>query len=159
MTDIGTLTNQLEGTYGVGLSDSKSAIEDLCLVHVFNANKELADAAASTASTLYSLKVPFKCKVEAVTICPGGALTAHDTTNAILTLAKADGAAGSATTVATLTTNTTSGDWVADTFKEMSVTASAADVNDGQLLTLKITKGSTGVVVPACSVSIRVRKI
>lgn len=159
MTDIGTLTNQLEGTYGVGLSNSKAAIEDLSLIHVFNASKELADAAASTTSTMFSLKVPYKCVVEAATICPGGALTADNTNNAVLTLAKADGAGGSATTVAAITTNVASGNWVADTFKDMTVTAADATVNDGQILTLKITKGGTGVAVPASSVSIRVRKV
>jgi hypothetical protein len=158
-SDIGILTNALEGTYGVAALNSKSAIEDLTLIEVFSANKELADAAAATASTLYQLKVPYAFVVEQMSVCPGAALTADATNNAVLTLAKANGAGGASTAIATLTTDVAGGNWVADVFKEGTVTGSAAAVADGQLLTLKITKGGTGVVVPACSVSIRVRKV
>ncbi len=89
------------------------------------------------------------------------ALTADNTNNAVLTLAKADGLGGSATTVATLTTNVASGNWVADTFKSFTLSATAANllVNDGQILTLKKTVGGTGVVVPISFFTIRYRKV
>lgn len=149
--------NRLEGTV---LADQAEADgEDLFYDFVFTPQKPAADAMAADTSTVWECKVPYTIEVVSATICPHAALTAHDTNNAVLTLGKADGAGGGSTAISTLTTNTTSGNWVADTFKEMTITAANKRVTDGQIMTLKITKGGTGVVVPASSVTIRCRKV
>lgn len=76
---------------------------------------------------------------------PAAALTADNTNNAVITISKRTGGGG-AVTVATLTTNVAAGNWTAWTAVPIVSTAAVAV---GDVLTITITKGGTGVVVPA----------
>jgi hypothetical protein len=150
--------NRLEGTVLANLDEADG--EDLLFDLVFNPVKTAADAMAADTSTIFETKAYCALEVVSVTVCPHAALTAHDTNHAVITLAKADGAGGAATAISALTTNVASGNWVADTFKNFpAVTAANKAVADGQLLSLKVTKPGSGVVVPASSYTIRCRKI
>lgn len=149
--------NRLEGTVLRDLDEADG--EDLVYDFLLNPVKTAADAAAGDTSTVFECKAPCNFEVVSLTICPHAALTANDTNNAVVTLGKADGAGGGSTAISALTTNLASGNWVADVFKEMTITGTAKRVNDGQVMTLKITKGGTGVAVPASSYSIRCRKV
>jgi hypothetical protein len=153
------VANRLQGVYCNEETDPKADKEDLFTDLIWNIPIVL-DAAAGTDYVYGSIKVPFRVRVMDATICPGAALTAADATANTLTLAKADGAGGAATTVASITTNLASGNWVADTFKSMTLSATLANllVADGQILTLKKTHAGAGTVTPASTLSIRVRK-
>jgi hypothetical protein len=119
------------------------------------------DGAAGTDTVYGSFKASYAFEVLEAVICPGAALTAADATANTVTLAKADGAGGSATTVASIVTNVAGGNWVADVFKPMTLSATPANrfVARGQLVTLKKTHASTGTVSPASTLCLRVRKV
>lgn len=153
---VAELQKRLEGT--LALDNAGADPQDLFYDFIVKMNKPAADAMAADTSTIGSFKAPFNFRVVEVAICPQSTLTAHDTNNAVITLGKADGAGGSSTAIGALTTNTTSGNWAADTFKTLTLTAANVRVTDGQIVTLKITKGASGVVVPASSYTIRCRK-
>lgn len=158
---VANVLKQFSGIYPSDSTALSTDVEDVLSDWTWEVGHEAADAAASTTATYWAIKVPWNVRIVEVVVCPGGALTADNTNNAVLTLAKADGAGGSATTVATLTTNVASGNWVADTFKSFTLSATPANllVNDGQILTLKKTVGGTGVVVPISFFTIRYRKV
>ena len=151
------LIHRLFGTLALGNEDED--LQDLVLDDIFTINKPAADAAAGTDYSYGALKVPFDIEVVSVTICPHGTLTANDTNFATITLEKADGAAGSATAVASVTTETTgSGDWAADTFVELTLDESEKEVDDGQILIIESAKDGTGVAVPISSFTVRYRR-
>lgn len=158
---VANVVKEFQGVFANDQATGEADTQDLLTDLTWEVGHEAADAAASTTATYWSIKVPFNVRILDVTVCPGAALTADNTNNAVLTLAKADGAGGAATTVATLTTNAASGNWVADTFKSFTLSATFANtlVNDGQILTLKKTVGGTGVVVPISFITIRYRKV
>ena len=132
--------------------------EDLFTDVVINLPMAL-DAAAGTDTVYASFKAPWRFQVLEAIICPGSAMTGATATANTYTLAKADGAGGSATTIATFV-SITGADFVADVFKAMTLSATLANtfVADGQIVTLKKTHASTGTVSPASMLSIRVRK-
>ena len=114
---------------------------------------------AGTDYTYGGIKVPFNITIVAVDICPHATLTADNTDYATLSLTKSDGAAGSATTIASQTTQITgSGNWAADTYVPLTVTAADADVDDGQMLLFEKVHANSGVSVGGCSVTIRYRR-
>jgi hypothetical protein len=156
---VSTILKTLFGTYFHDETTGKADFEDLITDDVFTVQKTAVDGAATDVYTLWSCKVPFAIQIVEVTINPGAALTANDTNNATLTLGKADGAGGASTAVAALTTNTASGNWVADQFKNVPITAANAIVNDGQILTLKKTVAASGVAVPISHITIRYRRV
>ncbi len=156
---VSNLTKRLKGTLVADETDPDADLQDAFLDGMVTFFKASADAMASDASTIGAFKAPFAMRIVGVTAIPNTTLTAHDTNNAVITLAKADGAGGSATAVAALTTNGAGGNWAADTFEEFTVTASAASVTRGQVVTLKITKGGSGVAVPISSYTIRYRRV
>jgi hypothetical protein len=138
-----------------GAADALDALTDLTL------NLPMAlDAAAGTDTVYASFKAPWRFRVLEAIVCPGAALSGATATANTYTLAKADGAGGGATAIATLVTVTTTGDWVADVFKPMVLSGTAANllVARGQLVTLKKTHASTGTVSPASTLSLRIRK-
>lgn len=158
---VANVLKQFSGIYPSDSTALPTDVEDTLSDWTWEIGHEAADAAAGTLATYWAIKVPWNVRIVEVVVCPGAALTADNTNNAVLTLAKADGAGGSATTVATLTTNVASGNWVADTFKSFTLSATFANtlVNDGQILTLKKTIGGTGVIVPISFFTIRYRKV
>lgn len=78
-------------------------------------------------------------------LSPQAALTADNTNNATITISKRT-AGASKTTVATLTTNVASGNWVAFTPIAIPLTVAVAA---GDTLQYEIAKAASGVVVPA----------
>lgn len=156
---VANVSKMLKGTLTQDQADPDADLQDLLLDDAFTVQKTAADAAASDVYTLWSAKVPFAIQIVEVTVCPGAALTANDTNNAVLTLGKADGAGGASTAVAAVTTNTASGNWVADVYKNAPVTVANSLVADGQILTLKKTIGGSGVIVPISHVTIRYRRV
>jgi hypothetical protein len=156
---VANVAKEFQGVYcndqAAPLADAQDLLTDLTL------NLPMAlDAAAGTDTVYASFKAPWRFQVIEAIVCPGAALTAADATANTYTLAKADGAGGSATTIATLVTTVAGGSWVADVFKAMTLSATVANtfVADGELVTLKKTHASTGTVSPASTLSLRIRK-
>lgn len=92
---------------------------------------------------------------------PREALTANDTNYATVALQKADGAGGSWSTVASVTTEATapgSDDWVAEVPVDLPITDLSVAVAAGSLLGFAITKTAAGVVVPPGRLTVRYRK-
>lgn len=92
-----------------------------------------------------------------VTVIPFAALTAHDTNYKTVAL-KRRVAAGTATTIASVTTKITggTGDWVALTPITLTLSSTAADLVVPTLgdLSLSLVHASAGVIVPVCSVTV-----
>jgi len=153
------VAKRLQGVFCNEETDPVADAQDLFTDIVINLPMVL-DAAAGTDYTYASFKAPWRLRVIEAVICPGAALTAADATANTYTRAKADGAGGAATTVASVVTDVAGGSWVADTFKLMTLSATDANrlVADGQIVTLKKTHLSTGTVTPASVLSLRVRK-
>jgi hypothetical protein len=115
-----------------------------------------ADAAASTATAEYVIgRFPQGAIIQNIKISPTGAVTAHDTTYATITVQKRDGAGGAASTVVAQTTKSTggSGSWVAFTTLDMG-TLTGATVTAGTIITLTITKASSGVQLPTFNLTV-----
>lgn len=108
--------------------------------------KVAADGAASTATAETAFnRVSRTGTIVGAWYVPSAALTGDPTNNATLALAKRDGAGGASSPVASLTTTAS---WTA--FVPVSLgTLSNASVAAGNVLSLAISKGGTGVVVPA----------
>jgi hypothetical protein len=156
---IANVAKEFQGVYCNDQADPVADAQDLLTDLTINIPMVL-DAAAGTDYTYGSFKAPYRFQVIEVIVCPGAALTAADATANTYTLGKSDGAGGAITTIATLTTTLAGASWVADTYKTMTLSATAANllVADGQLVTLKKTHLSTGTVTPASTCSIRIRK-
>lgn len=110
--------------------------------------KAAADGAASTAtaeSVIYQAKDAQT--ITALDIVPAAALTGDNTNNATILIQRRSSAGTLIGTVASLTTNVASGNWVQWVAKSMGTITNGA-LNPGDFLTLSITKGGTGVVVP-----------
>lgn len=160
MSDTTSAQDLLVGELGSALSNARTEVTKQ-RTRAYTIDKLAADAMASTTTAATALpyrRVTYAGKVSGVVVHASAALTAHDTTNAVLTVQKLDAAGANAVTVATLTTNTTSGNWVAGTSKAftLSTVADALTLVEGGSLTLAITKGSTGVVVPISTIEIKV---
>lgn len=157
---VKNVLKQLAGIYPSDDTQLTTDVQDVFADDIINL-PIILDAAAGTDYTYASFKAPFAFEVVDSVVCPGGALTAADATANTYTLAKADGAGGSATTIATLVTNLAGGNWVADTFKTMTLSTTAANrlVARGQIVTLKKTHLSTGTVTPASSCTVKIRRV
>lgn len=157
---VAKVSKEFQGVYCNDQTDPVADVQDLLLDSVILLSMAL-DAAAGTDYTYASFKAPYAFQVVEAIICPGAALTAADATANTITLGKSDGAGGAITTIATVTTTLAGGSWVADTYKSMTLSATAANllVADGQLITLKKTHLSTGTVTPASTLALRIRKI
>lgn len=157
---LATVVKEFQGVFANDQATGVADTQDLLTDGVFEMRMTL-DAAAGTDYTYASVKVPWNIRVIEAIICPGAALTAADATANTYTLGKSDGAGGAITTVASVVTDLAGGSWVADTFKTMTLSATAANllVSDGQLLTLKKTHASTGTVTPASTLIVRYRKV
>jgi len=113
--------------------------------------KTAADGAAATATAETVIGTVGSASGFAIGSCvfaPAAALTGDNTNNAVITVAKRTAATpGTPVTIASLTTNVAAGNWTA--WKAVSLTVAAgAFVSPGDVLTIAITKGGTGVVVP-----------
>lgn len=106
--------------------------------------KSAADGTAATATSETVVGIVNAAgTIGAVKFAPAAALTGDPTNNAVITLQKRT-AGGAATTIASLTTTASWTQW-----SPVTITISAGAVAAGDALTVNITKGGTGVVVPA----------
>ena len=141
-------------------ADQKQALEDLITDETWTLHKVGPDTAAGDLYTLGAAKAPCDLSIEEFMVVPAAALVASDAANATLTLGKSDGLGGAITPIATLQTNLASGNWVNEVYKNgVIVVTPARLVLKGQLLTIKKSITGAGVVVPACSINIRLRRI
>lgn len=158
-----TVANVVKEMTGIFPSDSSQLSTDIqdAITDDIITIPMLLDGAAGTDYTYGSFKAPFAFQVVEAVICPGAALTAADATANTYTVAKADGAGGGATTVATLATTVAAGNWVADVFKTMTLSATFANtlVARGQIVTLKKTHLSTGTVTPQSTLVLKIRRV
>ena len=114
--------------------------------------KSAADGAAATATAETPIgQCGAACTISAIRIVPQAALTGDNANNATILIQKRTGAGGP-TTVATITTTVANGNWVA--FVPVNIPLTTANVLAGDVLTVTISKGGTGVVVPALQLEI-----
>lgn len=117
--------------------------------------KQAADAAASTTTAVTaSLQVtmPRAGRLLGAVLVPSTAETADATNYATVLVQKHDGAAGAATTMASLALDVAGGNWVAGTKKTMALGAAAATrFASGEVIGLALTKAGTGLLIdPLC---------
>ncbi len=157
---VANVLKELAGIYPSDSTQLATDVQDVFSDDVITMYMTL-DAAAGTDYTYGSFKAPFAFQVVEAVVCPGAALTAADATANTYTLGKADGAGGGSTAIATLVTTLAGGNWVADTFKPMTLSATFANtlVARGQIVTLKKTHLSTGTVTPASTLAIKIRRV
>lgn len=156
---VATSLKKIKGFDLVGEADPDTDLQDLFTDRILRM-RIILDAAAGADYTKSSFKVPFAMVIREAVILPGAGLTASAADYNTFTLAKADGAGGAATTMATLLTDVAGGDWVADVFKPMTNgTLAARTLTEGQLVTLKKTYAASGTVTPASTLIIRYRKV
>lgn len=113
--------------------------------------KSAADGAAATATSETVIGMVARAsKLIGARFVPAAALTADNTNNAVITVSKRDSAGANKTTIASLTTNVASGNWVQWAPKALTLgLAAAIQVAAESSITFEIAKGGTGVVVPA----------
>jgi len=110
-----------------------------------------ATAGTATAEAAIAMTVQ-KGKLVKAYYVPAGAVTAHDSNYATITISRYTAAGGSKTTVASITTKITggSGNWTAFVPVEITLAADTA-LEAGACLTYEIAKAASGVQLPAGS--------
>ena len=110
-----------------------------------------AAAGTTTAEAAVAMTVQ-KGKLVKAYYVPAGAVTAHDTNYATITISRYTAAGGSKTTVASITTKITggSGNWTAFVPVEITLATDTA-LEAGACLTYEIAKAASGVQLPAGS--------
>lgn len=99
------------------------------------------------------------CKVKSIRALPGGNLATHAANYVTGTVAKRDGAGGGATTIGSFTTNSTGGAALtAFVPTTVAVTATAARISAGQVLTYALVDAAT-TTEPAVAVSVTVEYV
>lgn len=161
-TNLTQLKKRRAGTQAndIGGTDTINQETDFYYVH----RKAAADSMAADATT--STKIwtnPFDFPVEVVSAKANGdaGLTAHDTNYAQIKIETDDGANSAPATALQWDTTLTggTGTWSTDVSKDVTTrTAANATVAAGANLWFAIAKQGSGVVVPASSYSIRLRR-
>lgn len=131
----------------MGLSDVEDAVNKLH-TRAFTVAVPL-DADGTVAQDLACFLTTHAVRVISAKLIPGGAVTADNTNYTTVSLVYNDGAGGAATTVAALTTQVASGNWVANQPKTLTVTAANAEVASGKLFAVDLTGTGAGVATPA----------
>lgn len=157
---VANILKELKGVYANDQAAPDADIQDTISDDIITIPM-LLDTAAGTDFTYGSLKAPFAFQVVEAIITPTGALTGADATANTYTLGKADGAGGASTVMASLQTLLAGGNWVADVFQTvaLSAVAGATSVARGQIVTFKKTHLSTGTVTPASTLTIKIRRV
>lgn len=163
MDDLGQLARQLAQHLGF---THETRAEFSLREHTLTWNKELADAAAGTATVeLPIFHVPAGMvdgiEITRVLIKPNASLAADANDNVTLTVSKRTGA-GAATVVATaITTAGGTGSWVALTDVTIALSATLANrqLAAGDQLTFLISKAMAGKAVPACTLYIEYKEL
>ncbi len=115
--------------------------------------KPLADAAAADTTTGRRFFTASEdCELYSLTIDPAGALAADNTDNATITVKRYNANGTGETTCGTYTSNVAGGALVSGTPKAITVATPIA-FTAGQYAKAEITKGASGKVVPALSIS------
>lgn len=138
---------QIDST-GVWVFVGVESIELLQLASLKQAQylKVAADGAANTATAETAFaRISRTGVIVGAWYVPSAALTGDATNNAVLAVDKRDGAGGAAAAVASLTTTAS---WTAFVPVSLGALTNAA-VAAGNVLTFEISKGGTGVAVPA----------
>lgn len=107
------------------------------------------DAAAGTATAETILfRVPSACSLVSFQYVPKGALTGHDTNNAVITIRRRPASGpGTPATIVARTTNVANGNWVAWTAVDFGTLANST-LNAGDIITMQIEKAASGVQIP-----------
>jgi len=137
---------QVGALVSAGLSDPELAVKQMHRKeYVFFLTD---DGDAGTPNPEMAIPMPVACRVVSCKVTAPIAVTGHATTNAVFTVAKRTGA-GSATTISTFTTTLSApaNSLAAFVPAAMTVTAADAVLAASDVLTCKLTKGSTGVAV------------
>jgi len=136
---------QVGALVSAGLSDPELAVKQ---AHRKVYDFQLTDEGdADGTSQEYGFRMPFACRVISAHATAPINVTGHATTNAIFTVSKR--VAGSATAIGVVTTTLAApaNSMVAHVPLALTITAADAVLAAGDVLTAKLTKGSTGVAV------------
>lgn len=153
---------QLQGHKNAGPStdpNMETMVDALCEFQLVY-NKDAADGAAGTETAdTYLGEIQYKSELLECYVISADTLTADNTDYATITVEKADGAAGTQTTIAEQTTKITgSGDWAAATRVPITVVSDGEEeIAAGQVLSFKIAKAASGVAVPILALVLRLR--
>lgn len=142
-------------------TDVSGALRQMVARRSVRVIKAAADSMASDATTEYVIaRFPVATKVVSAHFTgASGGIAAHASNTATLTVSKRDGAGGSATPIAAYTSNTAGGDVTQWVPKALTVTEADSVVPAGGILTFKIAKASSGVVVPAGEIEVVVDEL
>lgn len=162
MSRISAALSKLEGSNSGNYDGSVPKAARQLIRRVIKLRKPAADSMASD-TTAYTAAdqeyMPYAGRILGAWVQPQGTLTAHDTTNAVIKVVKGDNAAGAETIMASATTSTTgTGNWAAGVKEALTISSTVANTRfaKGEVLSFSIAKGSTGVVVPICSITVLV---
>lgn len=132
-----------------GLSDPRVAVRE---AHEESFTFATIAAADHVESGIVMVKA---CRVKSIRIVAATTLAAHASNNITCTVAKRDGAGGSATSIGAVTTDVAGGALTAFTPKTVSLTASAVNIAAGGVLTFKtVDNGTTTEPLMTCTVTV-----
>lgn len=151
-TERQSFIKALAGMLYHAVSDGYADYRKMVFGRTLKVDKPADDGAAGTATTETGVfRFEEDVQITGIYFVPSAAVTAHGTNFATLLVDKRDGAGGAATNLATFATDTvTTDDMAAFVPKALPLTATTADLilSAGNVLTIEITKGGTGVVIP-----------
>lgn len=131
------------------LQELQAAANAAVAAALLTAWDKAADGAANTATAEKVIYRAHRAEtITAILLALDSALTADNTNNATITIRRRSSSGGSAVTVATFTTNVAGGNFVAFAPKSLGAISNAA-LAAGEVLTVEITKGGTGVQIPS----------
>lgn len=155
-TDTEIMKARLAGqAQSYGLSTDSAAITEAGKVHTYHRafDKAADDAMASTttAETYLGRRIPYRSWLKSIYYTPTtGGITASDTVNITVTISVRDSAGANKTTIATLTTTTTSsGSLTQGVPKALVLTSANVIIAAGSTLTYEVAKTSTGTILRA----------
>ena len=153
-TMVQALLKALGGQYYAELSSSSDKATVANAADFFTEKqafftKIAADAAANTATAETAIfRAEREIRVKHIYYVPSAAVTAHGTNYATILIDSRDGAGGSATNRATFATDTLTDDDLT-AFVPKLLTTTDFDMDANGVLTLEITKASSGVAIAA----------
>ena len=159
LANLETATNDYTSTTPAGPSKASRSLIRKTYVLVKSAVDGTAGATTTyTAGYLIRMKNPYR--LLGAYILPIGAATADATNNAVVSVVSADGAGGAQIAMSTYTSNVAGGNLAAGVTKTLTNSATAANLMGaaGTLLGFSVTKGGTGVAVPALTISVDVEE-
>lgn len=153
-TDTEIVKNRQAGQMqSYGLASATGPQDEAAKLHtVFPFFDKAADAMASTTTseTYTNVCVPYKARIKSIKLNVSATGIAVDATNnATITISKRDAAAANKLTVATYTSNVAGGAVTTGVAKELVLTGANVVVDALSSFTFEISKGGSGVVVPA----------